>query len=130
MSNAPSATGDSVGTNHTARDALTERDTVDAVVPGLPMVAATPVRIAEVTAFAIPKPFLEPARSWSAHASPSTHFGASKVGVEFAVEATPKACEKKRVYFDITIKGGDRNERKPEHTGAAASLQKLTVAPG
>jgi len=123
---------DGVGATHTARYTVTEKDTVGAAVPGMPMVAATPylVRIAEVTAFEIPKPFLEPGQITVGARVVIDHLGASKVGAELVVEATLKGREKNRFYFDITIKDGERIVGKVEHTRAAVSKEKLMAALG
>lgn len=111
---------------------VTEKDTVGALVPGMPMVAATPylVTIAEMTCYEICNKLIEPGQITVGARVVIDHLGASKVGATLQVNAVLKAREKNRLIFDVTIKDGDRTVAMVEHTRAAVALQKLMAALG
>ena len=121
-----------VGTTLTKSYTVAEKDTVGALVPGMPLVAATPwlVTIAEMVCYEICSKLIEPGQITVGARVVIDHLGASKVGTTISVAATLRAREKNRLIFDVTIKDGDRTIAAVEHTRAAVSLQKLLAALG
>jgi predicted thioesterase len=111
---------------------VTEKDTVGAMVPGMPMVAATPwlVTIAEMVCYEICGKLIAPDQITVGARVVIDHLGASKVGATLSVDATLRSREKNRFTFDVIIKDGDRTVAKVEHTRAAVSLQRLMAALG
>jgi fluoroacetyl-CoA thioesterase len=126
------ASASGIGTALTKPYTVTEKDTVGALVPGMPMVAATPylVTIAEMVCYEICSKLVEPGQITVGTRVVIDHLGASKVGATLQVHAVFKAREKNRLVFDITIKDGDRTVATVEHTRAAVALQKLMAALG
>ena len=111
---------------------VTDKDTVGAMVPGMPMVAATPwlVTIAEMVCYEICGKLIEPGQITVGARVVIDHLGASKVGATISVAATLRARERNRFIFDVIIKDGDRTVATVEHTRAAVALQKLMAALG
>lgn len=122
--------GDGVGTSLSRSFTVEEKNTVGFMVPGMPMVAATPylVGIAEMTCYDIVKPMLEPGVVTVGTRVVIDHLGASKVGSTLVVDATLCSHEKNRYRFMATITDGARTVARIEHVRAAVSLQKLTSA--
>jgi len=123
-------TSDGVGS--TLRQAVTvhEADTVGAVLPGMPPVAATPylVKIAEVACFRMVEDLLQPGQITVGSRVVIDHLGPSKVGAVLTIEATLKEREKNRFRFAVRIQDGERTVANVEHERAAVSLQKIMGA--
>jgi fluoroacetyl-CoA thioesterase len=111
---------------------VADKDTVGAIAPGMPMVAATPylVTVAEMVCYEICNKLIEPGQITVGARVVIDHLGASKVGATLAVTATLRSREKNRLCFDVTIKDGDRTVTTVEHTRAAVALQKLLATLG
>ena len=111
---------------------VTEKDTVGALAPGMPMVAATPylVTIAEMVCYEICNKLIEPGQITVGARVVIDHLGASKVGATLSVAAALKSRERNKFFFDVIIKDGDRTVATLEHTRAAVALQKLMAALG
>ena len=111
---------------------VTEKDTVGALAPGMPMVAATPylVTIAEMVCYEICNKLIEPGQITVGARVVIDHLGASKVGAVLSVVATLKSRERNKFFFDVIIKDGERTVATLEHTRAAVALQKLMAALG
>lgn len=131
-SDTAAAAGNGIGMSLTKPYTVTEKDTVGALVPGMPMVAATPylVTIAEMVCYEICNKLIEPGQITVGARVVIDHLGASKVGAKLSVAATLRSQEKNRLTFDVTIKDGDRTVATVEHTRAAVALQKLLAALG
>jgi fluoroacetyl-CoA thioesterase len=125
-------TGDGVGTSLSRNFTVEEKNTVGFMVPGMPMVAATPylVGIAEMTCYDIVKPMLEQGIVTVGTRVVIDHLGASKVGSTLVVDATLRSREKNRYRFMATISDGARTVARIEHERAAVSMQKLIGALG
>ena len=108
------------------------KDTVGHLVPGMPMVAATPylVTIAEMVCYEIAKKLIEPGQITVGTRVEIDHLGASKVGAMLVVDATLRTRERNRFTFDATIKDGERTVAKIVHGRAAVSKQKMMAALG
>jgi predicted thioesterase len=108
------------------------KDTVGAMVPGMPMVAATPylVAVAEMACARLIKDLLEPGQITVGSRVVIDHLGPSKVGAELAIKATLVNREKNRFRFAVEIDDGARTVAKVEHERAAVSLEKLMKALG
>ncbi|HEU4378820.1 MAG TPA: hotdog domain-containing protein, partial [Hyphomicrobiaceae bacterium] len=95
------------GVGSTLRQAVTvhEADTVGAVLPGMPPVAATPylVKIAEVACFRMVEDLLQPGQITVGSRVVIDHLGPSKVGAVLTIEATLKEREKNRFRFAVRI---------------------------
>jgi predicted thioesterase len=128
----PTVSGNGVGTSLTASFLVEDKDTVGHLVPGMPMVAATPylVTIAEIVCYDIAKRMIEPNQITVGSRVEIDHLGASKTGATLVVAATLRSREKNRFYFDVTIKDGDRTVATLAHTRTAVVLQKLMAALG
>jgi len=126
------ASSNGIGMALTKPYTVTDKDTVGALAPGMPMVASTPylVTIAEMVCYEICNKLIEPGQITVGARVAIDHLGASKVGATLAVGAVLRAREKNRLIFDITIKDGDRTVATVEHVRAAVSLQKLMAALG
>jgi fluoroacetyl-CoA thioesterase len=122
------ATSDGVGTSLSRNFTVEEKNTVGFMVPGMPMVAATPylVGITELTCYDIVKPMLEPGVVTVGTRVVIDHLGASKAGSTLVVDATLRSREKNRYHFTATITDGARTVARLEHVRAAVSMQKLT----
>lgn len=109
------------------RVAVEAKDTVGALVPGMPPVAATPylVGIAEMACGRLVQDLLEPGQITVGTRVVIDHLGPSKVGAELLLKTALVKREKNRFKFVLTIEDGDRTVAKVEHERAAVSLQKI-----
>ena len=132
MSENANAMGDGVGTSLSRSFIVKEKNTVGFMVPGMPMVAATPylVGIAELTCYEFVKPMLEPGVVTVGTRVVIDHLGASKVGSTLVVDAILRSHEKNRYCFAATITDGARTVARIEHVRAAVSVRKLTSTLG
>lgn len=123
---------DGEGMTNSMRVTVQDKDTVGFLVPGMPMVAATPylVTIAEVAAYEIARKLIPSDQITVGARVVIDHLGASKVGAVLIVDATLNKREKNRFYFSVVIKDGDRTVATVEHVRAAVALQKLMAALG
>lgn len=114
------------------RVTVEEKDTVGAIVPGMPMVAATPylVAIAELASARLIKDQLEPGQVTVGTRVVIDHLGASKVGAELVLTTTLVNREKNRFRFSVQIEDGARTVAKVEHERAAVSLEKIMKSVG
>jgi fluoroacetyl-CoA thioesterase len=108
------------------------KDTVGALDPSMPQVAATPylVTIAEFACANLVKGLLEPGQITVGTRVVIDHLGASKVGAELAIRAALVKREKNRFRFAVEIEDGARIVAKIEHERAAVSLEKIMKALG
>ena len=129
-SDTPRAPG--VGTTFALTFPVQDTDTVGAVLPGMPPVAATPflVKIAEMTCFRMAEPLLEPGQITVGSRVVIDHLGPSKVGAQLVVEATLRERDRNRFRFAVRIQDGSRTVANVEHERAAVSLQKIMGAIG
>jgi len=109
-----------------------EKDTVGAMVPGMPLVAATPylVAVAEGACYRLVNDQLEPGQITVGTRVVIDHLGASKVGAELVIKAALLKREKNRLKFAVRIEDGERTVAVVEHERAAVSLQKIMSALG
>jgi fluoroacetyl-CoA thioesterase len=103
------------------------KDTVGALDPAMPQVAATPylVTIAEFACANLVKSQLEPGQITVGTRVVIDHLGASKVGAELVIKARLLNREKNRFRFSVEIEDGARVVAKVEHERAAVSLEKI-----
>jgi fluoroacetyl-CoA thioesterase len=103
------------------------KDTVGALDPSMPQVAATPylVTIAEFACADLIKSQLEPGQITVGTRVVIDHLGASKVGAELVIKARLLNREKNRFRFSVEIEDGARVVAKVEHERAAVSLEKI-----
>ena len=96
------------------------QDTVGHLVPGMPMVAATPylVTIAEMVCYEIAKKLIEPDQITVGTRVEIDDLGASKVGAMLVVDATLRTRERNRFIFE-----------PPSRTGSKPWPRSCTVAP-
>jgi fluoroacetyl-CoA thioesterase len=115
-----------------SRVVVGEKDTVGAMVPGMPYVAATPylVGIAEMACGRLVQDLLEPGQITVGSRVVIDHLGPSKVGAELVIKAALVKREKNRFKFAIRIEDGARTVAVVEHDRAAVSLQKIMSALG
>ncbi len=108
------------------------KDTVGAMVPGMPPVAATPylVAIAEVACGRLVQDLLEPGQITVGSRVVIDHLGPSKVGAELVVKAALVKRDRNRFKFSVSIEDGARTVATIEHERAAVSLQKIMSALG
>jgi predicted thioesterase len=108
------------------------KDTVGAMVPGMPPVAATPylVGVAEMACAQLIKDLLEPGQITVGSRVVIDHLGPSKVGAELVIKASLVKRERNRFKFSVVIEDGDRTVARVEHDRAAVSLQKIMSALG
>jgi fluoroacetyl-CoA thioesterase len=108
------------------------KDTVGALDPSMPQVAATPylVTVAEFACAQLVKDQLEPGQITVGTRVVIDHLGASKVGAELVVKAALANREKNRFRFSVEIEDGPRLVAKVEHERAAVSLEKIMKALG
>jgi fluoroacetyl-CoA thioesterase len=108
------------------------KDTVGALDPSMPQVAATPylVTIAEFACANLVKGQLEPGQITVGTRVVIDHLGASKVGAELVVKAALLNREKNRFRFSVEIEDGPRVVAKVEHERAAVSLEKIMKSLG
>ena len=120
------------GTSLSANFTVHDKDTVGHLVPGMPMVAATPylVTIAEMVCYEICKKLIESGQVTVGTRVEIDHLGASKVGAVLVVNATLRTRERNRFIFDVTVTDGERTVAKIVHGRAAVSAQKMMAALG
>jgi predicted thioesterase len=108
------------------------KDTVGALDPSMPQVAATPylVTIAEFACANLVKGLLEPGQITVGTRVVIDHLGASKVGAELVIKAALVKREKNRFRFAVEIEDGARTVAKIEHERAAVSLETIMKALG
>lgn len=108
------------------------KDTVGAMVPGMPMVAATPylVAIAEMACARLIQDLLEPGQITVGTRVVIDHLGASKVGAELLLKTALVNREKNRFRFSVEIEDGPRTVAKVEHERAAVSLERIMKSLG
>ncbi len=114
------------------RVTVEEKNTVGAMVPGMPPVAATPylVGIAEIACGRLVGDLLEPGQITVGTRVVIDHLGPSKVGAELVLNTALLKRERNRFKFSVVIEDGDRTVAKVEHERAAVSLQKIMSALG
>lgn len=116
----------------TTRVTVEPKDTVGAMVPGMPPVAATPylVGIAELACGRLVQDLLQPGQITVGSRVVIDHLGPSKVGAELVVKAALVSRDRNRFKFAVRIEDGDRTVAIVEHERAAVSLQKIMSALG
>jgi fluoroacetyl-CoA thioesterase len=116
----------------TTRVVVEEKDTVGAMVPGMPYVAATPwlVGIAERACSELVKDRLEPGQITVGRRVVIDHLGPSKVGAELVLKTALLKRDRNRLHFSVRIEDAGRTVATLEHERAAVSLQKLMSALG
>jgi predicted thioesterase len=114
------------------RVTVEEKNTVGAMVPGMPYVAATPylVGMAEMACSRLVKDLLEPGQVTVGSRVVIEHLGPSKVGAELVIKAALLQRERNRFKFSVTVEDGARIVAKVEHERAAVSLEKMMRALG
>jgi predicted thioesterase len=114
------------------RVTVEEKNTVGAIVPGMPYVAATPylVGMAEMACSRLVKDLLEPGQVTVGSRVVIDHLGPSKVGAELVIKAALLQRERNRFKFSVTVEDGARIVAKVEHERAAVSLEKMMRALG
>ena len=107
-------------------------DTVGALVPGMPPVAATPylVTISEFACGRLIENLLEPGQITVGRRVVIDHLGPSKVGAELVLKTALVKRDRNRFSFSIRIEDGERTVATVEHERAAVSLQKIMSALG
>jgi fluoroacetyl-CoA thioesterase len=102
-------------------------DTVGALEPSMPPVAATPwlVNIAEFASYRLVEHLLEPGQITVGTRVVIDHLGASKVGARLTLKTSLVKRHKNRFTFAVRIEDGDRTVAVLEHERAAVSKQKL-----
>lgn len=120
------------GPTSVTRVIVQEKDTVGALMPGMPMVAATPwlVGVAELACGRLVLDMLEPGQITVGSRVVIDHLGPSKVGAELLVKATLQKREKNRFKFGVRIEDGPRTVAVVEHERAAVSLEKIMKSLG
>ena len=108
------------------------KDTVGALVPGMPHVAATPylVTVAELACGRLVYGLLQPGQITVGSRVVIDHLGPSKVGAELVLKTALVQREKNRFKFSVRIEDGDRTVAMMEHERAAVSLEKIMKALG
>jgi len=121
---------DGIGSKLSKQYTVEAKDTVGHLVPGMPMVAATPylVTIAEMVCYEIARTLIEADQITVGTRVEIDHLAASKVGATLVVAATLRARDRNRFTFDVTVKEGERTVAKVVHGRAAVSAQKLMAA--
>jgi fluoroacetyl-CoA thioesterase len=121
---------DGVGTTLTQQVTVQDKDTVGALLPGMPPVAATPylVSVAELACYRLVEKLLEPGYITVGSRVVIDHLGPSKVGAVLAVEATLRERDRNRFHFTVRIQDGSRTVANVEHTRAGVQLQKIMGA--
>lgn len=114
------------------RVTVEEKNTVGAMVPGMPYVAATPylVGMAEMACSRLVKDLLEPGQVTVGSRVVIDHLGPSKVGAELVIKAALLQRERNRFKFSVTVEDGARTVAKVEHERATVSLEKMMRALG
>jgi predicted thioesterase len=118
--------------NSVTRVTVGPKDTVGALDPSMPQVAATPylVTIAEFACAQLVQGQLEPGQITVGSRVVIDHLGPSKVGAELVVKTVLVNREKNRFKFAVQIEDGARTVAKVEHERPAVSLEKLMKALG
>jgi fluoroacetyl-CoA thioesterase len=129
-----SKTSSDAGERPTATTSVTVtfKDTVAAIEPTMPPVAATPflVTIAEIACYRLVQDQLEPGQITVGSRVVIDHLGPSKVGATLLVTATLPQRDRKRFKFSVRIEDGERTIANVEHDRAAVSLQKIMSSLG
>jgi fluoroacetyl-CoA thioesterase len=114
------------------RVTVEEKNTVGAMVPGMPYVAATPslVGMEEMACSRLVKDLLEPGQVTVGSRVVIDHLGPSKVGAELVIKTALLQRERNRFKFSVTVEDGARTVAKVEHERAAVSLEKMMRALG
>jgi predicted thioesterase len=109
-----------------------QKDTVAALDPNMPPVAATPylVTVAEFACAHLVKEQLEPGQITVGTRVVIDHLGASKVGAELVLKTALRGREKNRFKFSVQIEDGLRTVANVEHERAAVSLEKIMKSLG
>jgi len=130
MSGSETAAGSIPELTSTTRVIVEEKNTVGAIVPGMPYVAATPylVGIAEMACSQLVKDLLEPGQITVGRRVLIDHLGPSKVGAELVLETALVKRDRNRFNFTVRIDDGGRTVATVEHERAAVSLQKIMSA--
>ncbi len=107
-------------------------DTVGALAPSMPPVAATPylVTVAEFACYRLVEHLLAPGQITVGTRVVIDHLGASKVGAELLVKAALVKRERNRFKFAVRIEDGERTVAIIEHERAAVSKEKIMSALG
>jgi len=128
----PSSTAAAPELRSVTRVVVEQKDTVGAMVPGMPYVAATPylVGMAEMACSRLVKDLLEPGQVTVGTRVVIDHLGPSKVGAELVIKAALAQRDRNRFKFSVTIEDGPRTVAKVEHERAAVSLEKIMRAVG
>jgi fluoroacetyl-CoA thioesterase len=115
-----------------SRAIVEHKDTIGALLPGMPAVASTPylVTIGEIACGALVKDRLESGQITVGTRVVINHLGASKVGAELVVRAALVQMERNRFKFSVRIEDGARTVATMEHERVAVSLQKLMESLG
>lgn len=118
--------------NSVTRVTVEAKDTVGAMMPGMPMVAATPwlVGVAELACGRLVLDLLEPGQITVGSRVVIDHLGPSKVGAELVIKTSLQSREKNRFKFGVRIEDGPRTVAVVEHERAAVSLEKIMKALG
>jgi fluoroacetyl-CoA thioesterase len=118
--------------NSVTRVTVEAKDTVGAMMPGMPMVAATPwlVGVAELACGKLVLDLLEPGQITVGSRVVIDHLGPSKVGAELVIKTTLQSREKNRFKFGVRIEDGPRTVAVVEHERAAVSLEKIMKSLG
>ena len=108
------------------------KDTVGAMMAGMPMLAATPwlVGVAELACGRLVLDLLEPGQITVGSRVVIDHLGPSKVGAELVINTTLQSREKNRFKFSVRIEDGPRTVAVVEHERAAVALDKIMKAVG
>ena len=108
------------------------KDTVGAMMAGMPMLAATPwlVGVAELACGRLVLDLLEPGQITVGSRVVIDHLGPSKVGAELVINTTLQSREKNRFKFSVRIEDGPRIVAVVEHDRAAVALEKIMKAVG
>jgi predicted thioesterase len=132
MSSSENASASTPELSAVTRVVVAEKDTVGAMVPGMPYVAATPylVAVAESACGQMVQHLLEPGQITVGRRVVIDHLGPSKIGAELVIKAALIARERNRMKFAVQIEDGDRTVAVVEHERAAVSLQKIMSALG
>ncbi len=114
----------------TTRITVGANDTVGALVPGMPPVAATPylVTIAELACGRLVQDLLQPGQITVGSRVVINHLGPSKVGAELVVKAALVKRDRNRFTFAVRIEDGERTVATVEHERAAVALEKIMKA--
>jgi predicted thioesterase len=109
-----------------------QQDTVGALDPSMPPVAATPflVTIAEFACARLVQDELQPGYVTVGTRVVIDHLGASKVGAELVLTTTLVGRDRNRFKFTVRIDEGERTVARLEHERAVASLQKIMASLG